>query len=151
MAETGRDGTTVNARIAYWGAEGAGKTANLESVHAKLRPDHRGDLDAVPTRLDPSVTYEILPIELGEIAGVRTQIQIIALPGAPEHAPTRKQLLDEIDGIVLVLDSQRERIDDNVETQRDVHLFATRLVVYLHIYIALLIARKGGSREFFGM
>ncbi len=104
----------VNARIVYWGAQGAGKSANLRMIHAKLRADHRGELREVPTRIDPSVCYEVLPIELGEIAGVRTRIQIVAPPGGPEHAPTRKQLLDKVDAVVFVVDAQRDRIDDNV-------------------------------------
>lgn len=104
----------VNARIVYWGASGAGKATNLRSIHRKLRPDHRGKLEAIPTRLDPSVCSYRLPIELGEIAGVRTRIQVIAVPGGPEQAPTRKQLLDRVDGIVFVVDARRERIDDNV-------------------------------------
>ena len=112
----------VNARIVYWGVEGAGKTTNLNAVYSKLRPDHRGDLREVPTRLDPSVCYEILPIELGDVAGVRTQIQIVALPGTPEQAPTRKQLLDQVDGIVVVIDSQRERIDDNIASFDELRL-----------------------------
>ncbi len=104
----------VNARVVYWGIEGSGKSTNLKAVYAKLRPDHRGEVREVPTRFDPSVRYEILPIELGEIAGVRTRLQIIAPPGAPEQAPTRKQLLDRVDGVVLVLDSQRGRLDENL-------------------------------------
>jgi signal recognition particle receptor subunit beta len=104
----------VDARIVYWGIEGAGTSTNLRVVHARLRPDHRGPLEQVPTRLDPSVCYERLPIELGEIAGVRTRIQIVAVPGGPEHAPTRKALLDRVDGLVFVVDARRERIDENV-------------------------------------
>lgn len=104
----------VDARILYWGVDGAGATTNLRVVHAKLRPDHRGRLEQVPTRLDPSVCYERLPIELGEIAGVRTRIQIIAVPGGAEHAPTRKALLDRVDGLVFVVDARRQRIDENV-------------------------------------
>ena len=45
---------------------------------------------------------------LGEIAGLHTRIQIIAVPGHPEQAPTRKQLLDRVDGVVMVVDSQGE-------------------------------------------
>jgi hypothetical protein len=104
----------VNARIVYWGAEGAGKRTNLRVIHAKLRPDHRGELRFLPTRLDPTVTYATLPIELGEVGGVRTRIQIVALPGEAEHAPTRKQLLDRTDGVVLVLDARRERLAENL-------------------------------------
>ncbi len=106
----------VDARIVYWGIQGAGKSANLEAVYARLRPDHRGEMRQVPTRLDPTVNFQMLPIELGEIAGVRTRIQIVEVPGAPDQAPTRKQLLDEVDGIVLVIDSQGHRIEENVES-----------------------------------
>jgi hypothetical protein len=114
MAEADSDRREVNARIVYWGAEGAGKATNLRAIHRKLRPDHRGRLEAVATQLDPSVCSYRLPIELGEIAGVKTRIQIIAMPGGSEQAPTRKQLLDRVDGIVFVVDARRERIDHNV-------------------------------------
>jgi len=103
----------VNARILLWGIEGAGKTTTLETIHAKLRADLRGDLRTESTRLDPTVTYEALPISLGEIGGVGTQIELIAVPGAPDQVMTRKQLLDEIDGLLLVLDCSPERIEDN--------------------------------------
>jgi len=114
MAEANSDRREVNARIVYWGAAGAGKATNLRAIHRKLRPDHRGRLEAVATQLDPSVCSYRLPIELGEIAGVKTRIQVIAVPGGSEQAPTRKQLLDRVDGIVFVVDARRERIDDNV-------------------------------------
>lgn len=108
------DRREVNARIIYWGVEGAGKQTNLRAIHRKLRPDHRGRLEAVATQLDPSVCSYRLPIELGEIAGVKTRIQIVAVPGGSEQAPTRKQLLDRVDGVVFVVDARRDRIDDNV-------------------------------------
>jgi hypothetical protein len=114
MAEANPERREVNARIVYWGIEGSGKASNLRSIHGKLRPDHRGRLEAVATPLDPSVCWYRLPIELGEIAGVRTRIQIVAVPGGPEQAPTRKQLLDRVDGVVFVVDARRDRIDDNV-------------------------------------
>ncbi|MBM4384060.1 MAG: hypothetical protein FJ091_11900 [Deltaproteobacteria bacterium] len=109
-----QDSGAVNARIVYWGAEGAGKRTNLRVIHAKLRPDHRGDLRFLPTRLDPTITYGALPIELGEVSGVRTRIQVIAMPGDREAAQSRKQLLDRADGVVLVLDARRERLGDNL-------------------------------------
>jgi hypothetical protein len=114
MAEHRTGESQVDARVVYWGVDGSGKTTNLKAIFAKLRPDHRSVVQEIPTRFDPSVSYEVLPIELGEISGVRTRIQIVAVPGAPEHGPTRKQLLDRVDGIVMVVDSSRERLDDNL-------------------------------------
>ena len=114
MAETHPERGEVNARILYWGASQAGKSTNLRAIHARLRPDHRGPLEEVPTRVDPSVSYERLGIELGQIAGQRTRIQIVAVPGAAEHSVTRKQLLDRVDGVVFVVDASPARIDDNL-------------------------------------
>jgi signal recognition particle receptor subunit beta len=116
MARFSAETAGVNARILYWGAPGAGKLTNLRNVAARLRPDHRGEMQSVPTRIDPTVTYTMIPIELGEIGGMRTCIEMVAVPGQPEQAPTRKQLLDEVDGIIFVADSRSERIEENLES-----------------------------------
>ena len=113
MAKVSREATEVRARIVYWGIEGAGKTENLRAAFAKLRPDHRGDLREVRSRLDPSASYEVLPIALGEVAGIRTQIEMVAVPGRPDQMPMRKQLLDQVDGVVFVADAHAG-LEDNL-------------------------------------
>ena len=114
MPNPNEDQSDVNARIVYWGIEGSGKSTCIRVIAEKLRSDHRGQLRAMPTGLDPTTAYEVLPIELGQVGGLQTRIQIVAVPGAAEHAPTRKQLLDEVDGVVFVIDAQRDRIDENL-------------------------------------
>ena len=116
MAHLSKDRTGVNARIVLWGIQGAGVSTNLRVIHEKLRADHRGELRAIPTSLDPSTCYELLPIELGQVNGLRTELQVVGVPGGPEHAPTRKQLLDHIDGLVLIIDSQPDRVDENLRS-----------------------------------
>ena len=112
MAKVSRESDAVNARIVYWGIEGAGKTENLTRAHRKLRPDHRGEIEHVASRLDPSVTYETLPISLGDVGGVKTQIEMVAVPGGREQGPMRKQLLDQVDGVVMVIDASAA-VDQN--------------------------------------
>jgi len=114
MAQSRSEDGLVNARIVYWGTQGADLSANLHRIHSKLRADNRGELRQIPTRLDPTVSYEALPIELGVVNGVQTRLQLITVPGGAEHAPTRKQLLDRVDGLVLVVDCQREQIEENL-------------------------------------
>ena len=104
MAKVSQDAAVVRARIVYWGIDGCGKSTNLRSAYAKLRPDHRGEIRQETSRIDPTVTYEILPISLGDIAGMKTQIELVAVPGGSEQAPMRKQLLDQVDGVVMVVD-----------------------------------------------
>lgn len=106
--------TTINARLIYWGAQGAGKSTALQYIYTKLRPDNRGDLSEIASPVDPNATYEVLPIELGKVGGILTRIQIIAVPGAPEFSATRNQLLDHIDGIVFVVDSQQSQQNANL-------------------------------------
>ncbi len=103
----------VVARIAYWGPPGAGTSTSLESIHARLKPSKRGDLVRLPTRLDPTVTYEELPIQLGPVGGQRTELRLVGIPAAPGHAATRMQLLDQVDGVVLVLDGRGECLAQN--------------------------------------
>ncbi len=114
MANVPEGNSAFNARIVYWGIPQAGKRSSLEQVARKLRSDHRGEIREVPTRIDPSAFYTVLPIELGEIGGIRTRIEIVSVPSDPQQAPTRKQLLDQADGIVFIVDSRRECIDANL-------------------------------------
>jgi len=101
------------ARIVLWGIEGAGKSTTLRTIHARLRPESRGELVRVPTRLDPTIYSETLAISLGEMGGRPMQIEIVSVPGADDQAMTRKQLLDEVDGVILVLDCAPGRIEAN--------------------------------------
>jgi signal recognition particle receptor subunit beta len=127
MAKLSRDKSELDARIVYWGPEGSGKTTSLQAIAAKLRADHRGRLRAVPTGLDPSVHYDVLPIELGAVAGIRTRFEVVGVPGAPEQAPTRLRLLDQVDGLVFVADARPERFEDNLASLEELR---TALAAY---------------------
>jgi hypothetical protein len=119
VAEIRTDQSEINARIVYWGIPGAGISANLAMIHGKLKGDNRGALRRIPTRIDPTVEYEVLPIELGRVHGVHTRLHVIGVPGAAEQSPTRKQLLDRIDGVVFVADSRPECMEANIGSLRE--------------------------------
>jgi signal recognition particle receptor subunit beta len=131
MVNVPEDNAAFNARIVYWGIPRSGKRSSLEQVARKLRSDHRGEIRDVPTRIDPTASYTVLPIELGDIGGIRTRIEIVSVPSEPQQAPTRKQLLDQADGIVFVVDSQRQCIDANLaaleELRKGLHAYARNL------------------------
>lgn len=112
----------VNARVLLWGAEGAGKSTSLRVLHERLRSDRRGALQRVPAPGNPNVQVEILPIELGELAGRPTRIEVVAGPGGDAHEGVRRQLLHGVDGIVFVVDSRLGRIDANLEAFHELRL-----------------------------
>jgi len=103
----------AQARIVLWGIEGAGKSTTIRTIHARLRPESRGELVRLPSRLDPTIYAESLSISLGDLGGRPMQIEVVAVPGGEDQAMTRKQLLDRVDGVILVLDCSPERIDAN--------------------------------------
>lgn len=104
----------AHARIVLWGIEGSGKSTTLRTIHARLRPESRGELVRIPSRLDPTIHSESLSIALGELGGKPMQIEVVAIPGAEDQAMTRKQLLDQVDGVILVLDCSPGRIEANL-------------------------------------
>ena len=111
----------VSLRILYWGAGGAGKTTTLQVLHEKLSDEKKGELQVIPTRLDPTVTYEQFPIELGSLAERDVHLSLTAVPGDEQASQTRKQLLDRADGIILVCDARQERHQANLESLRELN------------------------------
>ncbi len=104
----------AQARLLYLGPAGSGKTTNLEVLHRHLRPAHRGGLARRAVPGARPVHYELLEIDLGAVAGVRTAFQVVAAPGRPGCEPLRRNLLERADGIALVLDARLERLADNL-------------------------------------
>ena len=101
MGVLDRDANEIHGRIVYFGPEGAGKTANLECLARKLKKEHRGDLKVIEGEHG---SYEHLPVTLGEVKGIKTSMDIYAVPGGDDHASARERLLEDADGIVFVAD-----------------------------------------------
>jgi len=108
MGTADRDARKIHGKIVYFGAAGSGKTSNLVFIQRKLKREHRGELKRLATR-DGVTVYETLPVELGAVRGFKTSIQISSVPGAPAATSLRRQILENVDGIVFVADLRPDR------------------------------------------
>lgn len=106
----------VNAKIVYYGPGLSGKTTNIHYAYRKLRPEHKGKLTVLATQTDRTLFFDFLPIELGEIKGVKTRFQVYTVPGQVFYNATRKLILKNVDGIVFVADSSRDKLPQNIES-----------------------------------
>jgi len=106
----------VNAKIVYYGPGLSGKTTNVQFIYKKLKPEHKGKLMTLATRTDRTLFFDFLPIELGEIRGMKTRFQVYTVPGQVFYNATRKLVLKNVDGIVFVADSSPEKINENIES-----------------------------------
>ena len=116
MATIDRKKKELNAKIVYYGPGLSGKTTNIQYIYEKLKPEHKGKLMTLATQTDRTLFFDYLPVELGEIKGMKTRFQIYTVPGQVFYNSTRKLVLKNVDGIVFVADSQRKMLEENLES-----------------------------------
>jgi signal recognition particle receptor subunit beta len=107
------------AKIVYYGPGLGGKTTNLKYIFDHTSPSSRGELVTLNTQGDRTLFFDVLPLNLGTIKGYRIRFQLYTVPGQVFYSESRKIILRGVDGIVFVADSQRERMDANVESIED--------------------------------
>jgi signal recognition particle receptor subunit beta len=106
----------VNCKIVYYGPGMSGKTTNLEVVHQKAPEENKGDLTSISTDGDRTLFFDFMPLDLGNIAGMRTKFQLYTVPGQVYYNSTRKLVLQGVDGVIFVADSDPDKIQENVES-----------------------------------
>lgn len=106
----------VNCKVVYCGPGLAGKTTNLQHVHAKVDPATRGKLISLTAGRDRTLFFDFLPVELGNVRGFKTRFHLFTVPGQTFYNQSRKLILRNADGLVFVADSQIERLEANLES-----------------------------------
>jgi signal recognition particle receptor subunit beta len=109
----------LSAKIVYYGPGLSGKTTNIEMVHRILRPDQKGRLISLPTETDRTLFFDFLPVDLGQIKGFKVRFHLYTVPGQVFYNATRRLVLQGVDGVVFVADSQADMEQSNVESLRN--------------------------------
>ncbi|MFW2386847.1 MAG: GTP-binding protein [Polyangiales bacterium] len=103
----------VTLKVVYYGAGLGGKTTNLETIYEQTRPERRGKLVTVNTEAERTLFLDFLPLQLGSFRGYTVRVHLISVPGQIAQDSTRQMVLRNVDGVVLVVDSQAEAIEGN--------------------------------------
>lgn len=109
----------INLKIVYYGPGMSGKTTNLEYVHSKLDTSLTGELVTLKTKEDRTIFFDFMQIEVGKIKGKKPKFNLYTVPGQVYYASSRKIILNGVDGVVFVADSQADRMEGNIETLLD--------------------------------
>jgi small GTP-binding protein len=107
------------AKIVYYGPGLCGKTTNLQYIYQKTSPKSRGEMVSLETETDRTLFFDLLPLDVGNIAGFKTRFQLYTVPGQVFYNNTRKLVLRGVDGIVFVADSQAPMFEANVESYKN--------------------------------
>lgn len=106
----------MTAKIVYYGPGLCGKTTNLQYIYGHTKSDSRGEMVSLETQTDRTLFFDLLPIDVGSVAGFRTKIQLYTVPGQVFYNTTRKLVLKGVDGLVFVADSQIPMAQSNIES-----------------------------------
>ena len=105
---------TISAKLVYYGCGNGGKTTSLEAVHQIMRPEV--DLVSIKTEEEATLLFDFLPIDLGEVNGFKIRLQGFTVPGQPKYERMRKYVLSGADAVVFVIDSERSRYEENLQS-----------------------------------
>jgi signal recognition particle receptor subunit beta len=106
----------INCKIVYYGPGLCGKTTNIQWIHAQANPEKRGKLVSLATETDRTLFFDFLPLDMGVIKGFKVRFHLYTVPGQVFYDASRKLILRGCDGVIFVADSQRPRLEANIES-----------------------------------
>jgi signal recognition particle receptor subunit beta len=106
----------INFKIVYYGPPLGGKTTNLEHLHSVIPDESRGPMTMLSTRQDRTLFFDFLPLQSNAIKGFVSRVQLYTVPGQTIYNQTRRLVLNSVDGVVFVADSQWDQMENNVES-----------------------------------
>ena len=117
----------MTAKIVYYGPGLCGKTTNLQLIHARTAPRSRGEMVSLETETDRTLFFDLLPLDVGVIGGMKVRLQLYTVPGQVFYNATRRLVLKGVDGIVFVVDSQNAAQEANAESLANLKANLTEL------------------------
>src|SRR5580765_3087718 len=114
----------INCKIVYYGPGLGGKTTNLQYIYSQTSPQNRGKMVSLTGETERTLFFDFLPLNIGEIRGFKTRFHLCTVPGQHFYEASRRLVLKGVDGVVFVADSQVDRMEDNIESMKnlDAHL-----------------------------
>ncbi len=106
----------IHCKIVYYGIGYCGKTTNLDYIFKSIDPRARGEMFKIATETERTLFFDFLPLDLGSVHGFRTRFHLYTVPGQILYERTRQAVLNGVDGIVFVVDSQAEKFEENVQS-----------------------------------
>ena len=110
----------IRIKIVYYGPSFSGKTTNLMKIHEGF-PGKRGKLLTLNTKGERTLLFDFLPLEMNLFKDFSTRFFVYTVPGQIFYRGARKLVLKGADGIVFVADSQRDRLEENVENLKEMY------------------------------
>jgi len=119
MATVSYSSREIDCKLVYCGPGLSGKTTNVKFIHGQVPSCDRGKLISLATGNERTLFFDFLPVNSGVIHGFKVRLHLYSVPGQAMYSDSRRLILQGVDGIVFVADSQKARMEANVQSLRD--------------------------------
>jgi signal recognition particle receptor subunit beta len=85
-------------------------------VFSATKPEARGKMISLETETERTLFFDFLPLDLGKIGDFKVRFHLYTVPGQVFYDASRRLILKGADGVIYVADSQRSRMEANVES-----------------------------------
>jgi signal recognition particle receptor subunit beta len=116
MSFINKNAKEIHCKLVYYGPSLGGKTTNIQWIYQKTATDQKSKLIALNTSNERTLFFDFLPMFLGDINGYKVRFHLYTVPGQVVYDASRKLILKGLDGVIFVADSQKERMEENVES-----------------------------------
>lgn len=106
----------IHCKIVYYGPSLGGKTTNLKWVYQKSQSEEKSELIELTANVERTLFFDFLPLNFGEIKGFKTRFHLYTVPGQVIYDASRKLILKGLDGLIFVADSQKSRMEENIQS-----------------------------------
>jgi signal recognition particle receptor subunit beta len=121
-----------------------GKTTNIKALYEQLPAQHRSELQVIDTADERTLFFDYFSVNLARIKGMQTKFLCYAVPGQDYYKATRKIVLQGVDGIVFVADSDSARLQENISSMADLKAL---LVEHGYDYDAIPLVLQFNKRD----
>ena len=109
----------IKVKLVYYGPAVGGKTTNLKVLFERAAAARRGQFVSVNSAQDRTILCDLLPLRTGGFRGYDLKVQLLAVPGQPMYAATRRVVLKGADGVVFVANSAEDRWQENLQSLQE--------------------------------
>lgn len=137
----------INAKIVYYGREGAGKRSSLQYIYDRIKPSLRGDLKSPSASGDALFFFDFNPFDNPVFGDYRIRFHVYTLPGKVSNPAAWKMTLKGTDGLVIVADAAPEQATAERESISALRDFLAAYGVGLHDIPCVLQLDKGNGSQ----
>lgn len=116
----------IHCKVVYYGPGMCGKTSNLQYIHSTVPQSAKGDLLSIATETERTLFFDFLPLDLGKVRGFSTRFHLYTVPGQVLYERTRVAVLNGADGVVFVADSNKRKLEENINSLKELAKNVTR-------------------------